>query len=329
MDNINNVSVNAEYEGLDVSEYQGDIDFARVRENGFTAVYIRSSVGSDYVDPYLERNYKNARANEFKVGFYHYVTAVSVAQAREEADFFLKAIAGKTSEMRLAMDFETLSNISKETANQVAYEFLSTIEQKSGLGTVVYTNPNFIRNVWDSRIYDNYPLWLAQWGVSTPETGTWNKWIGWQYSDDGRVDGISGRVDLDKFTEEIFLDESTPLPGNPEEPGTNLTKLICITVEWGDTLTYLARKYDTTVSSLVKLNNIKNPNRIYTGQRLYVRVLADAEGQCCDSYTIQRGDTLYDIARRFSTTVRHLAEVNNISNPDRIYAGEVISLGLC
>lgn len=100
------------YRGIDVSEWQRAIDFSRVRQSGIQVVYIRSSLGSDYTDPYFRRNYEGAKAQGLKVGFYHYVTARTVAQAKQEAHFFASTIAGTQPDCRLAMDFEYLDGLS-------------------------------------------------------------------------------------------------------------------------------------------------------------------------------------------------------------------------
>ena len=80
----------------------------------------------------------------------------------------------------------------------------------------------------------------------------------------------------------------------------------------------------TTVSELVRMNNIANPDRIYEGQVLIIR-----PGSCNDTYVVRRGDTLSAIAARYGTTVARLAGINGISNADRIYVGQVLDLGLC
>ena len=97
----------------------------------------------------------------------------------------------------------------------------------------------------------------------------------------------------------------------------------------GDTLSSLAREYGTTVQSLVQLNDLADPNRIRAGESLYVRVASDREGNCCDTYEVQRGDTLTAIARRFGTTVSRLAGINHLSNPDVIHPGQTLILGQC
>ena len=96
------------------------------------------------------------------------------------------------------------------------------------------------------------------------------------------------------------------------------------TVQRGDTLSEIAERFGTTVSALVLANNIADRDRIYPGQ-----VLIIPAGGCVDNYIVQRGDTLSEIAQRFGTTVARLASLNNIRNTDRIYIGQVLSLGIC
>lgn len=71
-------SSNIIYQGIDVSRWQGNINFSLVKKSGISIVYIKSSEGRSYIDPYFEKNYSESKANGLKVGFYHYVTAKSV-----------------------------------------------------------------------------------------------------------------------------------------------------------------------------------------------------------------------------------------------------------
>ena len=98
------------HQGIDVSMWQGDIDFNKVAASGVDTVYIRSSLGCDYTDPYFAQNYERARAAGLNVGFYHYVTARTVSQAEYQAHFFVNTIQGKEFQCRLAMDFEDLTS---------------------------------------------------------------------------------------------------------------------------------------------------------------------------------------------------------------------------
>ena len=105
------------------------------------------------------------------------------------------------------------------------------------------------------------------------------------------------------------------------------------TVQSGDTLGAIARRFGTTVAELVRLNNITNPDALKVGQTLVVPGASGAGGAVTvpsagqgKSYTVQRGDTLLSIARRFGLTVKQLQAANNISNPDRIYPGQVLTI---
>ena len=82
------------FEGIDVSDWQGEIDFKEVKNSGIDMVYIRASEGANYVDSYFKENYESAKENGLKVGFYHFLTATSIEEAKEEAKFFVNTIRG-------------------------------------------------------------------------------------------------------------------------------------------------------------------------------------------------------------------------------------------
>jgi LysM repeat protein len=93
-------------------------------------------------------------------------------------------------------------------------------------------------------------------------------------------------------------------------------------VQWGENLTSIAQRYGTSIQAIVETNGLFNPNRIYAGQRLLIRVggsLPPASGQ---SYTVQLGDTLTAIADRYGVSASAIARANNLVNPNRIYAGQ-------
>lgn len=92
-------------------------------------------------------------------------------------------------------------------------------------------------------------------------------------------------------------------------------------VQSGDTLSAIARRFGTTVNALMHINHLANANQIYVGQRLEVPGYSDG-GPGCNIYTVQRGDTLTAIARRFGVSVHALAQENNISNTSHITVGQ-------
>lgn len=323
-------------QGIDVSSWQGNINFSAVKNSGIDIVYIKSSEGSTYVDPYLEANYSNAKANGLKVGFYHYVTARNVQQAESQAYFFAKVISGKSPDCKLAMDFESFGNLSINEINQISKRFLETLENATKLKAIIYSNSYSAKNIFSGELA-KYPLWVANYGVSKPGgNDKWNSWVGWQYTSTGVVNGISGYVDRNQFTDGVLLSSVSPIPepSTPEIPDTGTDNTTVYTVRKGDTLSHIALWYHTTVSELVNLNGIKNPNLIYPGQRI---LISNSSGQdlcgqnSCGKilYKIHYGDTLSEIAQTFRCTVNEIAKLNNIANPNLIYAGSVIRIPNC
>ena len=116
-----------------------------------------------------------------------------------------------------------------------------------------------------------------------------------------------------------------PAKSNKKEGNSELNSTIIYNVKWGDTLSNLAKTYRTTISTLVNLNNIKNPNLIYVGQKLIIPINSSVT---VEFYKIKYGDTLTKIAKMFSTTVANLAKENNIKNVNLIYAGDSIRIEL-
>lgn len=312
--------------GIDVSMWQGDIDFEEVAESGVDTVYIRSGLGSDYTDPYFEQNYERARAAGLNVGFYHYVTARTVSQAEYQAHFFVNTIQGKEFQCRLAMDFEDLTTLSAAEANEIGLAFIRKVEDLSGKGTVVYSDAYNAGAVFGGGL-TAYPLWIAEYGVSEPSSAVnWDSWAGWQYSDMGNVAGISGPVDLDLYTDAMFLEEPGSVPGPVPMPEPSAST-VEYTVKSGDTLWGIAEMYRTSVSAIVSENGIANPNLIYPGEVLRI-TLADnvPSSEMNNTYLVRRGDTLWGIAQMYRTSVARLAAMNNISDPNLIYPGEILQV---
>jgi len=311
------------YQGIDVSEWQGNIDFEAVREAGIEAVYIRSSEGSGYVDHYFESNYQKARDAGLRIGFYHYVTARTVEEGSQQASFFASVISSKEVDLRLAMDFESFGNLTTQEVNEISEAFLTTLEEITGKEVVIYSDASNARDVFSRQLAESYPIWVADYFVEEPfDNGKWETWVGFQYTDRGNVSGIDGSVDRDEFTEGIFLNERTTLPESENKPITERT--IEYTVQRGDTLTKIAIQFDTTVERLVEENNISNPNLIFPGQVL--RITNAPNPTRTIEYTVQRGDTLTKIARNYGTTVEALVEANNILNPNLIFPGEILRI---
>ena len=316
------------YDGIDVSGWQGNIDYSEVASSGIEIVYMKASEGTSFVDPYFNQNYTNAKANGLKVGFYHYLTARSNSEAVAQANFFVSTISGMIPDCRLAMDFESFGSLSAEEINEIGLTFMQTVESLSGKEMVIYSDTSNASNIFGGGL-TNYPLWVAQYEVEEPTpNGNWDSWVGWQYTDAGEISGINGYVDRDRFTDGILLNENSevPLPDNTNKPSAGGTTTI--TIQRGQTLSGIALEYNTTVQILVQLNNIANPNLIYAGSTLIVpsgETPIDTDGNSTSGqtiYVVQRGDTLNKIAAEFGTTARAIAVENNIRNINLIYVGQ-------
>ncbi len=309
------------YKGIDVSEWQGNIDFRKVKENGIEIVYIRAGQGFNYEDEKFERNYTEAKRYGLKVGAYHYVTARNEEEARRQAKFFVSLVSGKQIDGKLAMDFEYFPDLSKSEINKISIAFLREVEQLSGKKAIVYSDAYNASNTFEGEV-TKYPLWIAQYGVEEPQNnGNWEFWEGFQYTDRGRVSGIEGRVDRDRFTKNILLDDISNIP-SVEKPKYTGEDRFVYRIKRGDTLSELAQRYCTTVRHLVYINNIRNANVIYTGEEIIIsrnRINKDQK-----TYRVKWGDTLSEIAQRYHTTVKHLVDLNKIKNKNLIYAGEII-----
>ncbi len=322
------------YEGIDVSDWQGYIDYSSVKANGIEVVYMKSSQGSNIKDPYFDINYENAKANGLKVGFYHFLTATTTTEAEQQARFFASVIAGKIPDCKLAMDYEVFGGVSVDEINNIAEVFLETVKRLTNKEVIIYSDLSNAESTFGRELAQNYPLWIAYYGnyneladIST----NWETWQGVQFSDRGIVSGISGSVDRDIYTKEIFLGETSELPQVDNVSETINTQSIFYTVQTGDTLSEIAKRYGTTVEELESINNIANPNLIFTGQQ--IRVLTNSttngnetRGTGSIVYTVKSGDTLSHIASAYGVTVAHLVEINNIQNPNLIYPGQKIRI---
>lgn len=216
-------------QGIDVSHYQGSIDWEKVAGDGIAFAFVKATEGETYKDPTYLRNAAGAAEAGLLVGAYHFLRATSAAAAKREAQFFYQT-ASQASELLLppVMDYETNpGNLSDASMSAVAKAFLEETERLFGMKPIFYTG-NAFANHFDMSL-GSYPLWIARYNASTPpdDAKAWSKWTFWQYSDgssggtlpDGsrKVAGISGNVDLNEYagTEEDLLRAYGPEEDKP------------------------------------------------------------------------------------------------------------------
>lgn len=313
-----------QYRGIDISEFQGEIDFEEVRRSEIEAVYIRVGAG-EYTDEYFAENYERAKAAGLKIGFYHYVTARSVEEGRRQARFFASLAAGREPDMRLAMDFEYFGSLSVSQINAISEAYLDELTALTKREAVIYSDLSNARNIFSRALAEKYPLWAAQYGADEPSAnGKWREWVGFQYTDEGRVGGIYGNVDRNIFTEGIFLSDSGRIDGEKRTTVRARTRTLTVYVRAGDTLWAIAREYGTTVEAIARENRIVDPNRIFAGERLRITLPARGSGE--EIYTVRRGDTPISIAGKFGVTLSALEDRNGLERGETIYAGDKLSI---
>jgi GH25 family lysozyme M1 (1,4-beta-N-acetylmuramidase) len=193
--------------GIDVSEYQGNINWPTVYDSGYRFAFARASLGDEnpptLIDDYFETNMENGRAAGMLMGAYHFAYPNYGTVASSEARHFLN-VAGeylKEGYLRPVLDLERGEELGKEALSNWVHEWMNTVKSETGIEPIIYVNSNYANNYLDSSV-TKYNLWIAHWTYNPstyPNTGIWASWDFWQYSDKGSVPGIGGDVDLDIF----------------------------------------------------------------------------------------------------------------------------------
>ncbi len=183
--------------GIDVSVHNGSINWQKVKNAGIQFAILRAGYGRELSqkDARFEENYRNAKAVGIPVGAYWYSYAMSEDEARLEADVFLSVIKGKQFEMPVYFDLEEKKqfDLGKEKVSAIMRAFLEKVE-KAGYFVGLYGSASSLTTHTADDIKSRYTIWLAHWTEQTNYSGAYGIW---QYSSEGKVNGISGNVDID------------------------------------------------------------------------------------------------------------------------------------
>lgn len=186
--------------GIDVSKWQGDIDFSKLKSAGVEFVIIRigSSTGingENFIDSKFIQNIKNANSVGIPVGVYFYSYANSVDRAISDAKWIIENIKDYKVELPIAFDWENWGSFNTYELSffgltNMAKRFMDTVKD-AGYDAMLYSSKTYLENIWMSV---DYPVWLAHYTKNTNYAGDYSYW---QICSNGRVDGINGDVDID------------------------------------------------------------------------------------------------------------------------------------
>jgi lysozyme len=222
--------------GIDVSNNQGRIDWQRVKTDGIGFALIKATEGVGFVDPDLSANAAGAKSVGIPYGFYHFARPdtqsgstleSAIGDAQAEADALLAVAFPKSGDLLPVLDLERAG---LPPARLLAWTraWLERVTERIGVKPILYTFPGFWPKLGQPSEFGGYPLWIAHWGVSEPQLPKgWKRHTIWQYTNEGHVDGIGGRVDLNRLHERTNLTDITykpeeVQPAPPPPPSQNL-----------------------------------------------------------------------------------------------------------
>jgi len=182
--------------GIDVSKYQGTIDFKKVQATGISYVFVRATEGITYQDENFSLNFTAAQAAELVTGAYHFYE--SNDDPINQLKNFISMVTLKTGDLPPIVDIEKLHHNDQTDLHEKIQIFLDGLEQHYGVKPIIYSGLNFA-NIYMTG-FGEYPLWLAEYEVDKPSVPEgWSDWTFWQWSQTGSVDGIKGVVDADRY----------------------------------------------------------------------------------------------------------------------------------
>ena len=247
--------------GIDVSTFQKEIDWDKVKADGIKFAILRCGYGMDITsqdDEYIERNIKECERIGMPYGVYLFSYADTVEKAKSEADHTLRIIKGHKLALGVWYDIEdnnTSGSVSKSTLTEIINTYCNKIKE-SGYEVGIYASLNWLRNKIEDSVQDKWSVWVAQYN----STCDYKKdYIIWQYSSSGKVNGINGNVDMNYYYGK--LEEGTSTPSNSSNNDLDIDG------KWGTATTKKAQKvFSTTVDGIVtdqyKTYESQNPGLI-------------------------------------------------------------------
>lgn len=309
--------------GIDVSRWQGNVNWSAVKQAGYAFAYIKATEGVGYVSPTLDGQMAGARAAGLVVGAYHYARPGNnpADDARTFAAELRRLSAWQAGNLPPCLDME-------EPAGNAAgwvRAFIDTLRAELGRREVmVYASSSYVTDQLGGEGWadDGVTLWVAHYGRQPGKPGYLSpRVVMHQHSSTGHVPGVAGNCDLNVCLVDLagLAGGTTPPPGPGPEPGRTYT------VVAGDTLSEIGARLGVDWHDIAHLNGINPPYTIYPNQVLTLPGggSAPSSGR---TYTVKAGDTLSEIGAEHGIDWHDIARVNEINAPYTIYPGQQLSL---
>ncbi|MBP1873078.1 Lysozyme M1 [Ensifer adhaerens] len=188
--------------GVDVSRWQGEIDWPKLRTQGANFAYIKATDGGDHLDPMFKKNWRKAKEAGLKRGAYHFFYWCRTAG--EQADWFIRNVPREAGALPPVIDVEyngessCKRRLSRARVLEKMQVFMDKLEAHYGQRPIIYTAPDFYADNLSGELLD-YPFWLRSVAAHPSKRYPGRKWVFWQYSGSGLSHGVEGKIDLNVF----------------------------------------------------------------------------------------------------------------------------------
>jgi lysozyme len=322
--------------GIDVSDYQGQVDWDSVARSGRQFAFAKATEGTDYAARTFPANWAGIKAAGLVRGAYHFGHPGRNAP-EAEADWFLEHVGTPEEGDILILDLEAGSG---DVAGWTA-AWLRHVTERVGFRPVLYSGTWFLEpnGCCGNSDLAQYGLWLASYQATMPPAPpSWPFLAFWQHSDRASVPGVDGPVDESFFNGDLAhlklygrpagdtpIPEPPAPPAAPPPPAPSAGDYV---VRSGDTLSAIAAACGCSLSDLLAINpQISNPDLISVGEIIHVPAVPATPSASPRTYTVQSGDNLCAIANSLGVSLLALERANpQIANPNLIQPGQVLNV---
>jgi lysozyme len=182
---------------IDVSHFQGSVNWAEVVAAGIVFAFAKATDGITYVDPEFATNWAAMKSAGLLRGAYHFFEPTDDAES--QANNFLSAVSLGSGDLPAVLDVEITGGVSSAELWSGVSTWLQAVQESTGKQPILYIAPDFWNDNSPDLALTSYPLWLADYASTPTLPDGWTTWKFWQHSETGTVSGVSGSVDLDLF----------------------------------------------------------------------------------------------------------------------------------